>query len=63
MSIPEKLLAMEQLWDDFCRRAESMQSPEWRRDVLTVREERVKHGTSQFADWNDAKKRIRDRTS
>ena len=63
MTVSEKLLAMEQLWDDLCRRAELMQSPDWHGEVLMAREERVQYGTSQFSDWKEAKKRIQDRTS
>ncbi len=63
MTVSEKLLAMEQLWDDLCRRAEPMQSPDWHGDVLMAREEQVQYGKSQFSDWQEAKKRIQDRTS
>jgi hypothetical protein len=63
MTSAEKLLAMEQLWDDFCHRTESMCSPDWHKEVLTVREERVKYGHSEFSDWEEAKKRIQDNVS
>jgi len=63
MTPPEKLFAMEQLWDNLCHHAESSCSPEWHREVLAVREERVKYGTSKFSDWKDAKKRIQEQMS
>jgi len=60
MTTAEKLLAMEQLWDSFCHQAKPMQSPEWHRDILRVREEQVKYNPSGFSDWAEAKKRIQD---
>jgi hypothetical protein len=63
MSTAEKLLAMEQLWDNLCHQAEPMQSPEWHREVLRVREEQAAYNPSSFSDWSEAKKRIQDRTS
>lgn len=59
----DKMTVAEKLWDDFCRQAEPMQSPDWHRDVLLIREEQVKYGTSSFSDWSEAKKRIQDHTS
>jgi hypothetical protein len=63
MSPAEKLFTMEQLWDDLCHQAEPMQSPEWHREVLRVREEQATYNPSSFSDWSEAKKRILDRTS
>lgn len=63
MTTAEKLFAMEQLWDNLCHQAEPMQSPEWHRDVLRVREEQVKYNPSSFSDWEEAKKRIQDKLS
>ena len=63
MTVPEKLFAMEQLWDALCHQAEPMQSPEWHREILRVREEKAQYDSSKFSDWNEAKKRIQDRTS
>ena len=63
MTLPEKLSAMEQLWDNLCHQAEPMQSPEWHREILRVREEQAEYDSSKFSDWSEAKKRIQDRTS
>lgn len=63
MSTAEKLLAMEQLWDDLCHRAEPMQSPGWHKDILLAREAGVSYGKEVFSDWPEAKKRMQDRTS
>lgn len=60
MSIPEKLRAMESIWQDLCRASESVPSPGWHADVLRAREKRVQEGASKFHDWTEAKKNIRD---
>ena len=53
MTIPDKLRAMEQIWDDLQRASDDVPSPAWHRDVLAARELRVR-------DWTEAKRRIRD---
>ena len=42
MSIEEKIRTMETIWDDLCRKADSIPSPSWHEEVLTEREERIK---------------------
>jgi len=63
MSLTEKLQIMEALWDDLSRNAETLESPEWHRDVLKERERRIASGEARFIDWEQAKKDIRKRTS
>lgn len=60
MTIPEKLRAMEEIWQDLCRTPDSVPSPSWHADVLRAREERIRKGSSKFTDWSKAKKKIRD---
>ena len=60
MTISDKLYAMEQIWEDLCRNAENVPSPNWHGDILQVREARVKEGSSQFIDWTAAKESIRN---
>ena len=38
MSIEEKIRTMETIWDDLCRKADSISSPSWHEDVLTRKE-------------------------
>jgi hypothetical protein len=35
----------------------------WHREILKEREEQAKLNPAQFSDWNEAKKRIQDRTA
>jgi hypothetical protein len=60
MSTSDKLRALETIWDDLQRTPGEVPSPSWHADVLREREEEYKDGSSGFADWTEAKKRIRD---
>jgi len=63
MSTEEKIQTMETIWDDLCKKADSLSSPSWHKDILHEREERIKKGDDEFVDWGKAKKYIRDKTS
>lgn len=60
MTLDEKLEAMELLWDDLCRRAEAVESPQWHKDLLKKREAALARGEDAFEDWEVVKKRIRE---
>jgi hypothetical protein len=60
MSTEEKIRAMEAIWDDLCKKADSLSSPSWHKNVLMEREEQIKNGEDEFMDWAQAKKQIRD---
>ncbi|MFC1811672.1 addiction module protein [Thermodesulfobacteriota bacterium] len=57
-----KIALMAQLWDDLCRDPESVPSPDWHKNVLAEREERIKKGTVEFTRFEVAKDRIRNQT-
>ena len=59
MTIHEKLAVMESLWDDLARSPSAIESPEWHKDILDERSQRVIEGTAQFRDWEAAKAEIR----
>lgn len=63
MTLQEKLRAMEELWDDLCRREKDVPVEQWHKDLLDERARLVEQGTAQFSDWETAKKRISERTS
>lgn len=63
MSIKEKIQTMETIWDDLCKKAGSISSPDWHGKVLHEREKRVKDGNEKFVDWEEAKKNIRNSIS
>jgi hypothetical protein len=60
MTVADKLQVIETIWDDLIRSAEQVPSPTWHGDVLRARELRVREGKSQYSDWDDAKRRIRE---
>ncbi|MEW6618722.1 MAG: addiction module protein [bacterium] len=63
MTTAEKLLSMENIWDDLCRRADEISSPPWHGEVLQQREEKVKKGVEEFTDWENAKGKIKESVS
>lgn len=60
MSVEEKIQVMESLWDALCRQGDGIESPSWHEDILVQRQSAVARGTEQFADWEDAKRAIRN---
>jgi hypothetical protein len=58
MTVAEKLRAMEAIWDDLCRRGETIPSPAWHGEVLAERERLVAEGNATFSDWEEARGRI-----
>ncbi len=63
MTLEEKLRTMEALWDDLCRREESVPVPQWHKDLLDERQRLVEEGKARFMSWESAKKHIADRIS
>ena len=63
MTLEEKLRAMESLWDDLCRREESIPMLQWHKDFLDERERLVVEGKARFTDWETAKRRITGQTA
>lgn len=61
MTIEDKLLAMESLWDDLCRLRPSMEPPAWHRNILDERERNLQAGSDELLDWEEAKRAIRER--
>lgn len=63
MTTKEKLLALENIWEDLCKNPEEIPSPAWHKDVLKKREEKIKKGEENFVDWLYAKKKISESIS
>lgn len=61
MTVAQKLALMERLWDDLSRRPENVPSPQWHGEVLAERIAAVREGRTDFLDWNEAKRRLRER--
>jgi hypothetical protein len=63
MTTAEKINALEAIWESLCQRPDDVPSPSWHADVLRNREQRVQDGSSQFLDWTESKRSIRDSTT
>lgn len=59
MSVPERLRAIEQLWDAVCREPEDVGSPEWHREILTDRKGRAERGDARFLTLAELRTRLR----
>jgi len=61
LSVADKLLLMERLWEDLSRRPSDIPSPDWHGEVLAERQAAVREGRTSFVAWEDAKQRLRER--
>ena len=61
MTTEEKLRAMEALWADLSRNADSFESPAWHADVLRERDQRIAEGKEPSTEWEVAKRKLRER--
>jgi len=62
LSNPEALVAMETLWSHLLEGGEEPKSPEWHGEELARRDQLIENGEATFSDWDEAKKRLLDRT-
>lgn len=63
MTADDKIQAMELLWDELCKKAGGVVSPEWHGEILTERKAIQKAGKDKFEDWEVVKVTIRNRLS
>jgi len=63
LSVAQKLHLMETLWADLTRYEKKLKSPAWHETVLKDREEAYAAGKITVSDWEQAKKRIRKKSS
>lgn len=58
MSVTEKLEAISLIWDSLGDTPEQIPVPDWQRDELKRRGERLDSGESIVSDWDEAEKRF-----
>ena len=58
MSVSEKVLLLERVWDSLCSKSGDVQSPEWHREVLETRKRRLEDGRATASSWSEAKGRL-----
>ena len=59
MTVPEKLAAIEALWNSLENDSANVPSPPWHGDVLLAREKSVCSGAAAFQDWEECKTSLR----
>ncbi|MCM2284369.1 MAG: addiction module protein [Desulfobacula sp.] len=59
MTVTEKLVAINQIWEDLMRNPNDVPSPDWHREVLSARAGRVKSGEAKFKDFESVKSELR----
>ena len=62
LSLQEKLLVMEAIWDDLSRAAQQLEMPQWHKELLDERERLLAEGKAHFVDWEEAKRQINEAT-
>jgi len=63
LTLAQKLDLMEALWDDLAKHENALESPPWHGSVLKDREEALASGNTTVSDWEEAKDRIRGKSS
>ena len=58
LSLAEEVRLLESVWDSLCSKRGDVQSPEWHREVLEVRKQRLKDGQATVCPWDEAKARF-----
>ena len=54
MSTIQRLQAMEELWASLCKE-EEIESPEWHKDILQERKNKIKKGKVEYISLEDLK--------
>lgn len=55
MNTMERLQAMEALWDSLLYEGTEIESPEWHKDILDERKEKIESGNAKFVSLNELK--------
>lgn len=61
MSTEQKLKLMELLWSDLSAQPSNIPIPKWHSDVLSERLASVKSGRTDFVEWSDVKRKLKER--
>jgi putative addiction module component (TIGR02574 family) len=60
LSVAEKVRLLESVWASLCQKSGDVQSPEWHREVLQTRMQRLADGRATVSPWSAAKTRLLD---
>ena len=57
MSIPERIVLMEEIWDTLCHDNQEISSPSWHENILKERKELIDSGKAEYITMDDLKRR------
>ena len=55
LSISERLQTMEAIWDSLVHESTKIEPPEWHKQILSVRREKIDNGNAEFISIEDLK--------
>lgn len=58
LSVAEKVRLLEDVWQSLCSQSGDVRSPEWHREVLEIRKQRLENGRATVSPWGEAKARL-----
>ncbi len=61
MSVSEKLHVINQIWESLEPDSEKVPSPEWHKNILSNRIEKVKNGTAKFKSFDIVKQELQSK--
>ena len=61
MPLAEKLELLEAVWSELSADPDSIDVPQWHKDILDERQQTFEQGTTEVIDWDLAKEQIQSR--
>lgn len=61
LSLPQKLLLAQDIWDSIAREGGNLSMPEWQKTELDRRYSHYKEGKSTLHDWQDVHSELREK--
>jgi hypothetical protein len=58
MSLEEKFMTMEKIWDDIIHNSPNFPSPSWHKNILDERDANIASGEDELIDWETAKEQL-----
>ncbi len=58
LPLPEKLALLEAVWAELASDPDTVEVPQWHKDILDERQRLLDEGSSQLLDWELAKAQI-----
>ncbi len=61
LSLPQKLILAQDIWDSISRDSGKLTMPEWQKNELEKRYEHYKQGKMELHNWQDVHSELRER--